>query len=189
MASQRPPPKVDPKPRSLPDQADPAFKSVELIQRSRMVIDVALTDLEVAEARLGPFHETTCYFRQALAEARRAWDRLRAIYGGAALESALLESPQTWLTIGDNGQGEPLVTLLPIAGQTYHIERVAGTLFAPVLWRLTRLPDPKDGPYYVCRLRDQTTRCDCAEWTYQVAETADAPPCKHLAALTALGWL
>lgn len=189
MATPRPSQKVVPKPRPLPDRIDPAFKSVELIQRSRMVIDVAATDLEIAEVHLGPFHETTCYFRQALAEARRAWERLRATYGGAVLESALLEPPQTSLSIGDDGQGGPLMTLIPIAGRTYHVERIVGTPLAPVLWRLTRLPDPKDGPYYVCRLRDRTTRCDCAEWIYQVAEIADAPPCKHLSALAALGWI
>lgn len=171
------------------DPSDPAFRAVELAQRARMILDVAAADLEVAEARLGAFHETTWYFRHALAEARRSWDRLRATYGGAALEAALAEPPVTVLTLGDDGRGEPLAILIAIAGRTYRAERVAGTTLAPALWRLTRLPAAVDGPYYAVRLRDGSTRCDCAEWTYQVADLADAPPCKHLAALAALGWI
>lgn len=183
------PRKSAPSPLRQRDPSDPAYKSAELAQRGRMILDVAAADLEVAEAQLGAFHETTWYFRNALAEARRSWDRLRATYGGAALEAALAEPPVTVLTIGDDGRGGPTATLIPIAGRTYHVERIIGTMLAPIQWRLTRLPASEDGPYYACRLRDRSTRCDCAEWTYQVAEIADAPPCKHLAALAALGWI
>ena len=56
--------------------------------------------------------------------------------------------------------------------------------------RLHAKADHDNGPYYVCRLRDGSTQCDCAEWTYRVAE-ADRPglQCKHLAGLEALGWV
>lgn len=171
------------------DPSDPAFKSVELAQRGRMILDIAAADLAAAEERLGPFHETTWHFRNALAEARRSWDRLRAEYGTAALASALAEPPLTLLTIGDGAGGPPRATFVAIGGKTYHVQRIAGTPLTRALWRLTRLPLAADGPVYVASLRDGSRRCDCAEWTYQVADLADAAPCKHLAALQALGWL
>ncbi|HEX8202939.1 MAG TPA: hypothetical protein VF590_20860 [Isosphaeraceae bacterium] len=171
------------------DPADPAFKAVELAQRGRMVLDVAAADLEVAEAALGPFHETTWYFRYARDEALRAWDRLRAQYGGAALEAALEEPPVAVLTLGGGTTGLPAVTLISIAGTTYRAERIAGTELAPVLWRLTRLPPRADGPYYACRLHDGSYQCDCATWIYTIADGTAPALCKHLAALDALGWL
>src|ERR687883_435391 len=70
------------------DPSDPARRAVELAQRGRMILDVSAADLEVAEATLGAFHPTTWHFRNALHEARYAWDRLRAEFGGAALEAA-----------------------------------------------------------------------------------------------------
>jgi hypothetical protein len=169
------------------DPSDPAFKSVELAQRGRMILDVAAADLEAAEAVLGSFHETTWHFRNALAEARRSWDRLRAEFGTAALESALTEPPLTLLVLGE--ESAPKAVLIAIGGQTYRVERIPGTDLAPSLWRLTRLPLSNDGPYYVARLRDGSHRCDCAEWHYQVAEIEGAGPCKHVAGLHALGWL
>lgn len=175
--------------RSVPirdrDPSDPAFKSVELAQRGRMILDVAAADLEVSEAVLGPFHPTTWHFRNALAEARRSWDRLRAELGGAALAAALAEPPLAVLTLGDTARA----TLVLIGGKTFRVERVAGTAPAPIQWRLTHLTPTEDGPYYACRLRDGSTQCDCAEWVYQPEETADRPTCKHLAGLIALGWL
>jgi hypothetical protein len=171
------------------DPSDPAWKSVELAQRGRMILDVSAADLEASEAALGPFHPTTCHFRAALSDARRSWDRLRAEYGGAALEAALAEPPLTVLTLGDDAPGGPLALLAPIGGKTYRLERVAGTEPAPVQWRLTRLPPLDDGPYYACRLADGSTQCDCAEWTYQVEGVPGHPPCKHLAALASLGWI
>ena len=177
---------------SLPrrrDPTDPAFKSVELAQRGRMILDVATADLAAAEERLGAFHPTTWHFRTALAEARRSWDRLRAEYGGAALEAALAEPPLAILTLGGGAPGGPRAVLIPIGGTTYRVERVAGTAAAPRIWRLTRLPPRDDGPYYACRLDDGSTQCDCAEWAYRVAEDPEQPPCKHLAALAALGWI
>ena len=171
------------------DVADSAFKTVELAQRGRMILDVATADLEAAEERLGPFHETTWHFRNALNEARRSWDRLRAEFGGNALEAAMVEPPLTILSLGTGKTGSPGATLIVIAGKTYRAERVAGTALAPVLWRLNRLPVLEDGPYYLARLQDGSTRCDCAEWTYKVAEIEGAPTCKHVAALQALGWI
>jgi hypothetical protein len=162
-------------------------RGTELIQRGRMIVDVAAADLAAAEARLGPFDETTWHFRRAHDEARRAWDRLRAEFGTRTLEAALARPPLAVLHVGDPAR--PAAVFLPIGGKTYRVERMPDTPPAPRLYRLTRLPDHEDGPYYACRLRDGSTQCDCAEWTYQVADIPDAPPCKHLAALLALGWV
>ena len=172
------------------DSNDPKFRAVELAQRGRMILDVAAADLEESEQRLGPFHPTSWHFRNALAEAKMAWERLRAEIGGTALKAAIAEPPVTVLTLGDDGLGNPIAILIPIDGQTYHVERVAGTPLAPVQWRLRRLhPLLEDGPYYVCRLAEGDHQCDCAEWTYRIAQTDTHRPCKHQAALIALGWL
>jgi hypothetical protein len=186
------------------DASDPARRAVELAQRGRMILDVSAADLEAAEAACGPFHPTAWHFRNALNEARRSWDRLRAEFGGAALEAAMAEPPLTVLVLGGDAEPDPQparaercpgrpapVVLVPIGGRTYRVQRVEGTALAPIQWRLTRLHPPlEDGPYFACRLRDGSTQCDCAEWTYQVAD-ADHPGlfCKHLAALDALGWV
>src|SRR5437764_12810942 len=91
-------------PTSIPlrnrDASDPARRAVELAQRGRMILDVSAADLEAAEAACGPFHPTAWHFRNALNEARRSWDRLRAEFGGAALEAALSEPPLTVLMLG-----------------------------------------------------------------------------------------
>jgi len=172
------------------DPSDPARLAAELAQRGRMILDVATADLEAAEATLGAFHPTSWHFRTALHEAIRSWDRLRAEYGSAALEAALNAPPLTVLTLGPPDEQVPRVTLIPIAGQTYRAQQVAGTPLAPIQWRLTRLNPPLDhGPYYVCRLHDDSTQCDCAEWTYHIDGTERITPCKHLAALSALGWI
>ena len=181
------------------DASDPARRAVELAQRGRMILDVSAADLEAAEAAYGPFHPTAWHFRNALNEARRSWDRLRAEVGGAMLEAALAELPLTVLVLGSDVEpdhagrcpGRPsAVVLVPIGGRTYRVQRVEGTEPAPIQWRLTRLHPPlEDGPYYACRLRDGSTQCDCAEWTYQVAGTEGQALCKHLAALDALGWI
>ena len=153
-----------------------------------MMLDVAAADLQAAEERLGPFHETTWHFRRALADARDGWDRLRARYGLRALEDALSEPPATVLTLGRDAAGDPLAILIVVAGRTYRVERLAGTPEAPAIYRLSRLPARDDGPLYLCRLADGSTQCDCAEWTYQIADRSP-DDCKHLASLTALGWL
>src|SRR3954447_845788 len=119
------------------DPSDPARRVVEVVQRGRMILDVSAADLEAAEAALGPFHPTAWHFRNALNEARRSWDRLRAQVGGAALEAAMSEPPLTFLTL--RGAGHARVLLVPIGGRTYRAERVEGTALAPVQWRLTRL--------------------------------------------------
>jgi hypothetical protein len=187
-SSPSPPPTLRANPAARPrERGDPAFKAVELAQRARLILDVALADLAEAEDRHGAFHEVAWHFRQALSEARRAWDRLRAEYGLAALEEALREPPVTLLALGGGVAGPPTV-LLPIGGRTYRVERVAGTALAPVIWRLTHLPPRDDGPYYACRLGDGSTQCDCAEWAYEI-EGISAAHCKHLAALAALRWI
>ncbi len=188
------------------DLSDPSRRAVELAQRGRMILDVCTADLEAAEGLKGPFHAITWHFRNARDEARRSWDRLRAEFGGPALDAALAEPPLTLLVLRGPKPGardtlaeppagrEPCgsVLLVPIGGQTYRAERVEGTPLAPLLWRLTRLHPPlEDGPYYACRLADGSTQCDCAEWTYQIAGTdrQGQAHCKHLAALAALGWI
>ena len=192
------------------DPSDPAWRFVELAQRGRMILDVSAADLDAAEAAFGPFHVTSWYFRSAWQEARTSWDRLRAEFGATALDAALAQPPITVLALGPradqwmpdrqgrwplpdvevNGKETRLMLLIPIAGKTYRVLRVAGTPLAPLLWRLTRLHPPlQDGPYYVCRLLDGTTQCDCADWTYELAEADPPGLCKHLRALTALGWL
>jgi hypothetical protein len=189
-----PPSSFWPRPLRDRDESDPQRRVVELAQRGRMILDVSAADLEAAEAAFGPFHPTTWHFRNAWNEARRSWERLRAELGTKLLEAALNHPPLVVLTLGagEPATGLPPVVLVAIAGQTYCTQRVAGTELAPVQWRLTRLLPPlKDGPYYVCRLADGSTQCDCAEWTYQIAENSDRRQshCKHLAALAALGWI
>jgi hypothetical protein len=174
------------------DESVPDRCAVELVQRGRMIVDVSAADLEAAEAAFGAFHTTTWYFRNAWHEAQRSWERLRAALGTKAIEAALRQPSVTVLRLGDSECDGAQVMLVPIAGQTYRAQRVAGTELAPVQWRLTRLHPPlDDGPYYVCRLADRSTQCDCAEWTYQIAERHDGAKsyCKHLASLATLGWL
>jgi hypothetical protein len=168
----------------LSPHAPPARRDIERVQRTRLLLDVAALDLEVAELRLGAFHPTACYFRDVLAETRRAWDRLRAELGTPALESAVAGLPVALIELERSAWW-----LMLIGGRTYAVEPVPPTSLAPVLWRLVRLPTHDDGPYYAARLHDGTTRCDCAEWTYQVADLIEAPSCKHLATLASLGWL
>ena len=174
------------------DESDPYRHAVELAQRGRMILDVSEADLEASEAALGPFHPTTWHFRNALNEVRRSWDRLRAELGTRTLETALNQPPLTVLTLSEPANGSRNVVLVLIAGQTYRSQRVQGTELAPIQWRLTRLNPPlENGPYYVCRLATGSTQCDCADWTYQIAETNNThrQHCKHLHALAALGWI
>jgi len=172
------------------DPSDPVRRAVELAQRGRMILEVATVDLEAAEESLGPTHPTAWHFRQALAEARRAWDRLRAEFGGSALEAAMNEPPIAVLTLGVARRDRPEVVLIPIGGRTYRAQRVEGTPLAPIQWRLTRLAPPLEhGPYYACRLRDGSIQCDCAEWLYREDAPTAPDPCKHLAALESLGWI
>lgn len=169
--------------RARPDRC--SATRVELIQRGRMLVDLAAAILSATEARFGPFHETAWQDRRTLDDARRAWDRLRAQFGTPALESALSQPTIRPLFLG----GNPGIRLLVIGGKTYRADRLPGNDLAPRVVRLRRLPDHDDGPYHVCRLRDGGTQCDCAEWFYHVLDTPDAPPCKHLAALRSLSWV
>jgi hypothetical protein len=174
------------------DESDADRSAVELAQRGRMILDVSTADLEAAETTYGPFHATTWHFRNALGEAERTWAQLRAELGSKFLETALNQLPLTVLTLGRLGDSLPRIELILIAGQTYRTQAVTGTELAPVQWRLTRLSPPLDHrPYYICRLADGSTQCDCAEWTYRIAQTryAENAQCKHVAALAALGWI
>jgi hypothetical protein len=162
----------------------------ELAQRGRLMLDVAMADLEAAQRAFGPSHSTTWYFHTALDETRRSWERLRLELGTAFLETALRQLPLVVLGLRAHQGCERDVELILISGQTYCSQAVGGTVLAPVQWRLTRLNPPlAHGPYYVCRLADGSTQCDCANWTYRVAETehSGATNCKHVEALIALG--
>jgi hypothetical protein len=161
-----------------------------------MILDVSAADLEVAETIFGAFHPTTWYFRNAWHEARWSWERLRSELGTKPLESALREPPVVVLNLGEgsaaSGSAPVRAALFTIAGQTYCTRRVVGTALAPIQWWVARLHPPlDDGPYYVCRLADGATQCDCAEWTYHIAgnDGSRERHCKHLAALRALGWI
>jgi hypothetical protein len=181
-----------PRPLLDRDETDPRRCAVELVQRGRMIVDVSAADLEAAESAFGPFHPTTWHFRNAWNEAQRSWERLRAELGTKAIEAALEEPSLTVLRLGASGRNAAQVLLVSIAGQTYRAQQVPGTELAPIQWRLTRLHPPlDDGPYYVCKLADGSTQCDCAEWTYRIAQTGQDGKtlCKHLAALTALSWI
>lgn len=175
-----------PPPRGILSRRGPIPPDPDIgrVQTAYLVREVAAADLAAAEGHLGPFHETTCHFRDALNTARRDWDRLRAELGSAALDAALASLPAAVLTLEGTGW-----QIVPIGGHAYAAEPLPPTPLAARLWRLIRLPHCDGGPSYVARLRDGSTRCDCAEWTYQVAGFDDAPPCKHVAALSWLGWL
>lgn len=186
------------RPRPAPlrdrDDSDPERRAVELAQRGRIILDVSFADLEAAEAVHGAFHPTAWHFRNACHEAQRSWERLRAELGTRKLEAALSRPPLVIVPIGEdpNGRGLPRAVMIVIAGRTYCVERIPGTEPAPVQWRLTRPHPPlENGPYYACRLADGSTQCDCAEWTYQVADMGDPRRayCKHLGALASLGWI
>jgi hypothetical protein len=168
----------------------PSFRTVVHVQRTKMVVDVASADLEVAERLAGTLDPTVGHFRQALSKAQQAWEHLRADLGAPVIEAALAEPPRAYLTLGGGRTGQPRTLLIPISGQTYQAEHIMGTPLAPVQWRLTLLGrSPGVDPYYVCRLRDGSTQCDCADWIFR-AEGIDPPGrCKHLIALDALGWL
>ena len=188
-----PPPHL-PRPRSLRDRddSDPNRCMVELVQRGRLILDVSVADLETAEAKFGAFHPTTWYFRNALSEAQHSWERLYAELGKDAIKAALEEPPLTALTVGEPANELERIVLILIGGQTYRPQRVAGTELAPIQWQLTRLIPPlENGPYYVCRLADGSTQCDCADWTYQInqSDKSRRTRCKHLAALAALTWI
>lgn len=174
------------------DESDPTRCVFELVQRGRLILDVSTADLEAAESAFGPFHPTTWHFRNSLTEAQRSWERLRAEVSTKVLEAALEQPPLTALTLGKSTDAKSDVVVILIAGQTYRPQRVTGTELAPVQWRLTRLRPPlENGPYYVCRLTNGLSQCDCADWTYQIAETKKVRTarCKHLTALHALGWI
>jgi hypothetical protein len=174
------------------DESDPGRCAVELVQRGRIILDVSQADLEAAETAFGPLHPTTWHFRNSMNEAQQCWERLRAELGADTLEAALAQPPLTAVSLDDSQNRPTDVVLILIGGKTYRPQRVAGTELAPVQWRLTRLRPPlENGPYYVCRLADGSTQCDCADWTFQIAETdrVRTSRCKHLAALATLGWI
>ena len=172
------------------DQSERDRLRAELAQRGRLILDVAMADLEAAQRAFGPSHATTWYFRTALEEARRSWERLRLELGAAFLETALRQLPLVVLELRARQDRQTDIELILIGGQTYCTQTVRGTTLAPLQWRLTRLNPPLDhGPYYVCRLADGSTQCDCADWTYRIAETESsrAINCKHVDAMIAIG--
>ncbi len=166
--------------------------TAEITQYCLIAVHVAKADLEVAEAEFGASHPTTSHFRNSLDELCRSWERLRAKLGTNAIEAALAQPPLATLTLKKHTTISTPIVLFLIDGKTYSTQKVAGTELAPIQWRLTRLHPPlDDGPYYACRLANGSTQCDCADWTYRIAETTAAgdAKCKHLAALSSLGWI
>jgi hypothetical protein len=157
-----------------------------------LILDVSSADLDAAELAFGPFHATTWQFRNRLQEAQRSWEQLRAEFGTNAIQAALSLPPLTVLTLTESRHCTECISLILITGQTYRAQQVTGTEHVPIQWRITRLRPPlDDDPYYVCRLADQSTQCDCAEWTYRITENGHSQKmhCKYLAALNTLGWL
>lgn len=178
-----------PRPASRPEGGS-THRLTELIQRGRMTLEVAQVDLQMVQSRQGPFHETTWYFRQALADATQSWDRLCQEVGERGVATALAQPPSIILELNHPGRPGTPVCLILIQGGTYRLEPVPGTPLAPSIWRLTRLATDQDPePYYALKRADGSTQCDCAEWVYRIAETNQPRPCKHLAALHALGRL
>ncbi len=162
----------------------------ELVQRGRMILEVAGVDLQTAQARFGLYHEITWYFRHALAEVEQSWRRLEVELGAKRLAQALEKPACTVLDLNSSSPPTVTIQLILIAGGTYRVESVAGTPLAPKIWRLTRLSSgPVPEPYYVLRRADGTTQCDCAEWIFRIAETNFTGSCKHLSSLQALRWL
>ncbi|WP_435015370.1 hypothetical protein TA3x_002908 [Tundrisphaera sp. TA3] len=162
---------------------------IDRVQRAKILLDVALADFEMAESTLGPGHASTWHYREALTQARTAWDRLRAEFGGAVLERELVQSPVAVIRLRDENRRPHRIRLITIQGRTYGVEPIPGSEAAPGLWRFQRLnPRLEFGPYYAARLADGTTQCDCAEWAYREDSPADIP-CKHIFALLHLGWL
>lgn len=155
-----------------------------------MILDVARADLEYAEALLGPFHDTTWFFRSARDEAQRSWERLRAELGREAVEAALAEPPCTVVSLADQ-RAKTNARLILITGTSYRAEDFGGCDPAPRIWRLTHLHNEDDAadPYFVCRLRDGSFQCDCGGWTFARDESPSAGVCRHVRALRALGWL
>ncbi len=189
------------RPAPAPPNTDIMRSLIELIQRGRMIVDVATADLAASEARLGSFHETTWYFRQALAEARKSWERLRAEVGSRQLEQALAHPSLTHLSLELAGNLSGPFLLVTVAGRTYQALSIPGTALAPTQWRLSSLLPEVDvtpgtgqhDPYFIVRLQDGSTQCDCAEWIYRVADTerlaTAGAGCKHILALESLGWI
>ena len=166
-----------------------ATLAAERIQRGRIVLDVARADLDASETVLGSAHPTTWHFREALTAAQIAWDRLRAEFGGVAIEAILL-GPSVAVVPAKKGHYPcPALRWISIQGRTFAAQSMGGCRPAPARWWLARLQPPLEyGPYYVCQLADGSTQCDCAEWIYR-DEAPGRPPCKHIAALRELGWV
>ena len=120
--------------------------------------------------------------RQLTEEMAAIWTRLWNEFGGGIIQTALDCHPIATTTMG-NG-----TSLFLIDGETYVFQRAHGARLAEMQWELAKLNDGAN-PYYACRLANGTLQCDCADWTYRVAESngATCTHCKHLRALASLG--
>jgi hypothetical protein len=171
-----------PPPRRLPRS------TIERIQRLRAILDLSELDLQAIEAQLGPFAESTWGHRRVLADARRAWGRLSLGLGPDIVARSLASPPAAVVRVGNPKRG---AAALVVGGRTYLAMRV----FDPpplvrTMWRVLPVTlDTRDEPYYVTRLRDGSSRCDCADWYFRIAEQPQEGTCKHIAALDSLGWL
>ncbi len=165
---------------------------VELVQRGWMILEAATADVEVAESQPTPSEEMLWSCRSTLAEAVRAWEALKAELGPQTVRAALEAPTTSALELSPTGSRGRSVALVLIGGFTYAAVRVPGVELAPIQWRIIRLRGHHEiDPYYVCRLADGAIQCDCAEWTYRIAETErhGKAHCKHSAALVELGWI
>ncbi len=168
-----------------------ARRVIERVQRLKIVLAVATVDLEVAIDRFGAFSEHTWSHRRLLADARRAWERVRADLGQVDLGRALARPPIVSLPIGGDSAR---IRAISIGGQCYLVHRAVPVeyqlrSFCNLLAIETRPSARPSEPYRVFRLRNGDTQCDCADWYFRIAEQPRPGACKHIAALESLGWL
>jgi len=175
-----------------PVQARLGRDVIELVQRGRMILDLAEADYEEVVGRRGHDREAAWQCRNTLTEASQSWQRLVEDLGMDTVQTALRQPSQSAIHLESVGHKGQTISLILIGGSTYTVMREPGVELAPVQWRVARLkPNVEPDPYYVCRLANGTFQCDCAEWIYRIAETdrLRTTHCKHSAALHALGWI
>lgn len=168
----------------------------ELVQRGRMIVELAAADLHAAEAAYGTAHEITWRFRNQLNEARVSWSHLCAELGPRAIERALSQPPASFLALEPTRSGRGDVNLFCLEGTTFRATRSLNTARGATEWHLASLASSlAEGltrprvRFTVSRARDGSRCCDCAEVRGAEGVTHDGSHCKHVRALLALGWI